>query len=278
MFGYVVADMSSLTQEQKDTYRSYYCGLCHCLHREYGSVQRLVLNYDMTFLILLYTSLYDLPEQTQERRCIVHPFKKQRQTINDATCYAAAMNIALSYYKCVDDWRDDRSYIAALFSKLLKKSIHPVQGCYEEKLERICNCLDALSALETQNIQDPDQASDLFGKLLGEVFVWKEDRWSDTLFHIGHTLGQFIYLTDAILDLPDDVKKDRYNPLRARWHDGFTKESYLPLLKIILGDCMDAFDRLPLIEHTDLLHNILYSGIWTRYYQDKQKNKEENHV
>lgn len=278
MFGYVVADMSSLTQEQKDTYRSYYCGLCHCLHKEYGSAQRLVLNYDMTFLILLYTSLYDLSERADQRRCIIHPFKNQLQTVNEATYYAAAMNVALSYYKCVDDWRDDRSHIAMLFSKLLKKSIPSIQQNYEEKLERISHYLEALSTLEMQRIHDPDRAADLFGNLLGEVFVWKQDRWSDILYHIGHTLGQFIYLTDAILDLPDDVKKDRYNPLRARWHDDFTKEAYLPLLKTFLGDCMDAFDRLPLIEHTELLHNILYSGIWTRFYQDKQKNKEKNHV
>lgn len=278
MFGYVVADMTSLTQEQKDIYRGYYCGLCQCLHREYGSMQRLVLNYDMTFLILLYTSLYDLSEHSQERRCIVHPFKKHTQTINEATHYAAAMNIALSYYKCLDDWRDDRSCAAMLFSKLLSKSTAQLAEVHEEKLTRIRSLLNELSQLEAQNIQDPDRAAGLFGDLLGEVFVWKQDRWSDLLYRIGHTLGEFIYLTDAILDLPEDVKKDRYNPLRSRWNESFTKDAYLPLLQIILGDCMEAFDRLPLIEHTDLLRNILYAGIWTRFYQDKQNNKEKNHV
>lgn len=278
MFGYVVADMTSLTQEQKDIYRGYYCGLCHCLHQEYGSLQRLVLNYDMTFMVLLYTSLYDLSDHSQQRRCIAHPFKKQLQTINEATYYAAAMNIALSYYKCEDDWRDEHSHIAMLFSKFLKKSMASLQGHYEEKLMRIRDRLNELSRLEAEDVQDPDRAAALFGQLLGETFVWRHDRWSEELYHIGYTLGQFIYLTDAILDLPQDVKKGRYNPLRSRWSADFNKEAYLPLLQIILGDCMDAFDRLPLIDHTELLHNILYSGIWTRFHQDKPKNKEKNHV
>ena len=58
MFGYVLADKSNLSETQFQRYRSCYCGLCHEIGRSYGSLQRLALNYDMAFLVLLLTSLY----------------------------------------------------------------------------------------------------------------------------------------------------------------------------------------------------------------------------
>ena len=62
MFGYVLADKSNLSEAQFQRYRSCYCGLCHEIGRSYGSLQRLALNYDMAFLVLLLTSLYE-PEE-----------------------------------------------------------------------------------------------------------------------------------------------------------------------------------------------------------------------
>ena len=46
-----------------------------------------------------------------------------------------------------------------------------------------------------------------------------------------------------------------------------------------MGECTDAFERLPLVQDVDILRNILYSGVWLRYYQDTRENgKEAYHV
>ena len=58
MFGYVIANKDIMTEEQEARYRACYCGLCRALQRRHGSLARLTLTYDMTFLILLLNSMY----------------------------------------------------------------------------------------------------------------------------------------------------------------------------------------------------------------------------
>lgn len=110
MFGFVLANRSLLTQEQLARYRSCYCGLCGEIGHTYGSLQRFALNYDMTFLVLLLSSLYEPEEAASSVRCVAHPWKPHAQWRNAFTAYAAAMNVALAYYQCMDDWEDEKSF------------------------------------------------------------------------------------------------------------------------------------------------------------------------
>lgn len=68
------------------------------------------LAYDMTFLIVLLTGLYELPNEKTKFTCAPHPTQKRIAWINDATKYAADMNLILAYHNLIDDWNDDRSY------------------------------------------------------------------------------------------------------------------------------------------------------------------------
>jgi len=92
---------------------------------------------------------------------------------------------------------------------------------------------------------------------------------------MGEALGRFIYLTDALLDLPDDIIKGRYNPLCSRADSNSIQSDFRPILTMMIGECCDAFERLPLTQDLDLLRNILYSGVWTRY--QKHISKEQDH-
>ena len=69
MFGYLVADPGLLTEEELARYRGCYCGLCRCLKERHGEAARLALTYDMTFLTLLLSSLYEPGEETGRLRC-----------------------------------------------------------------------------------------------------------------------------------------------------------------------------------------------------------------
>ena len=71
MFGYIVINQSEMKFKEYDVYRSYYCGLCQSLKERYGVLGQLSLNYDMTFILMLLTGLYE-PEE-QEARADVWP-------------------------------------------------------------------------------------------------------------------------------------------------------------------------------------------------------------
>ena len=75
----------------------------------------------MTFLVILLSSLYEPEHSVTSKRCIVHPLKRQNIISSEFTDYVADMNVILSYFKCLDDWHDDRSVLKLAYSKLLKK-------------------------------------------------------------------------------------------------------------------------------------------------------------
>ena len=60
MFGYVTIYEPELKVKDLKKYRAYYCGLCRTLKEKYGSMGQVTLTYDMTFAVILLSSLYEL--------------------------------------------------------------------------------------------------------------------------------------------------------------------------------------------------------------------------
>ena len=103
LFGYIVINQSEMKFKEYDVYHSYYCGLCRSLKERYGALGQLSLNYDMTFILMLLTGLYE-PEDTEaDCRCVAHPFEKHLTRRNIFTDYVADMTVLFSCYKAEDD-------------------------------------------------------------------------------------------------------------------------------------------------------------------------------
>ncbi len=273
MFGYVQANLSDLSEEERARYRAAYCGLCRTLGQRHGTLSRLSLTYDLTFLMLLLSSLYEPEEITGQCRCLIHPCKKHGYVTSDCTEYAADMTIALTYYKCLDDWKDDKNLSRKLYADVLKKSYEQVKNRWPEQCQSIETCMDELSSIEKDSKGDPDAAANCFGRLMESVFLYRKDHWEKYLRRLGCGLGRFIYLANAAVDLEQDIKHDRYNPLKSVSVD---VETFRMTLMTIMGDASTAFEALPLIQDVHLLRNILYSGLWIKYnrgMQEKEKVK-----
>ena len=95
MFGYVVMNKPEIRFKDFDLYRSFYCGLCRELREKYGISGQISLTYDMTFVVILLSALYELPTLKGTTRCVIHPVQKQQVRKNAATEYGADMNILL---------------------------------------------------------------------------------------------------------------------------------------------------------------------------------------
>ena len=166
MFGYVVMNKPEIKFKDFDMYRSFYCGLCRELKERYGLSGQITLTYDMTFVILLLSGLYEPPTKKGSTRCIVHPVRRQPVRKNAITEYAADMNIFLTYYKCKDDWNDERSIPGLIFGKLLEGKEKKSEKLWSKKVQTIVSCLDELSALEKENATDIDRVSGCFGRIM----------------------------------------------------------------------------------------------------------------
>ena len=274
MVGYLIASASSLTEEERIRYKATYCGLCRTLKDRHGQISRLTLNYDMTFLILLLQSLYEPEEKSGVETCIAHPREKREWWRSEISDYAADMNVALAYLNRLDDWRDDGSVLALAESGILKKAYQETAEKYPRQCAAMEQSIMVLSYLEKNGIEDPDAAAATFGHLLGSVFVWREDRWQEPLYRLGDSLGRFIYLLDAAVDLEKDAYKDSYNPFR-KYYGLDNEERFRDILKIFLADAVIQFDFLPLVKDVGLMKNILCSGLWT-VFDEKFRLKRGN--
>lgn len=110
--------------------------------------------------------------------------------------------------------------------------------------------------------------------MFGEIFVMREDLWSPSLRRLGFFLGKFIYLMDAWEDLPKDLVSRSYNPWRHIPEEK-REETSLQVLNMMMSECSLAFERLPIIENTGILRNILYSGVWNKYKQIKENQRND---
>ena len=108
-----------------------------------------------------------------------------------------------------------------------------------------------------------------------ELFLYREDIWEKNLRKMGFFLGKFIYLMDAYEDLPDDLKKDKYNPLRKIYAEPEYEERIRQILCMMIAESTAEFERLPCLVDVDILRNILYDGVWSRYNKIQMKKREE---
>lgn len=273
MFGYVTASLRELTKEQQKRYGAVYCGICRRIREQSGQLSRLGLSYDMVFLALLLMSLYEPEEEGGKSPCLLHPLTRRDWVDGPYIRYAADMNVALAYYNCLDDWRDDGKKSAKWMADRFEEHLPRIEADWPRQCQAIRRCLDKLSALEAENCPNPDEPAGAFGELMGELLYVREDMWTDTLRQLGNALGRFVYLLDAELDYDKDKKQGKYNPFLARG-DEKNPQAWEDYLVLTMGRCTESFERLPLVQDKPLLDNILYSGVWVSYNRGKRKEEE----
>lgn len=276
MFGYVLINKPDMTFKEYDVYHGFYCGLCHALEKQFGLSSCLTLNYEMTFLALLLSGLYEPDTVTKKHSCLVHPFKKQTFYENEMIAYACKMTIVLAYYKCEDDWQDEKQMHALAYQKTLKKAFKKVKAEYPDKVAKIAKDLAMIQQHEKQKDCSFDQMASYFGEVLSEVFVYQDDIWADELATLGFYLGKFIYLLDAYEDIEKDLKKACFNPLQDMYGKVDFDDVVYGLLEMNIAAASMAFERLPIIAYVKILQNILYSGVWSKYELVRKKRMEGN--
>ncbi len=292
MFGYITINKSELSGPEYERFHGYYCGLCRVLKKKYDRRGQALLNYDMAFLVILLTSLYECGAQSIQVRCVPNGGRRHEALVNEMTEYAADMNLALAYHKCMDNWEDEHSRSQRLLARLLESRYEEIRDRYPRQCRAMERELAALSRLEhglkaeaescrgecwkrraekqlrtapKAGDADIDSAANCFGRLTAEIFAVREDEWRELLWDIGFSLGKFVYLLDAYDDLEKDRKRGSFNPLLSVAGRPDFDEFCHQMLVMTMADCSKKFEMLPLLEETGILRNVIYSGVWTKY-------------
>ncbi len=275
MFGYININQPEIKFKDFYKFRSYYCGLCSGLKRKYGNISRISLGYDMTFLSVLLSGLYDSETEAAEFRCIAHPLRKRVKRVNEFTEYAADMNLLLVYYKCIDDWQDQRRISRLLYSRLISSKVKKIFLRYPDKVKKIQTFLSEQSLIEKDKDSALESAAGCFGHVLAEVFAYKQDKWEHELRRMGFFLGKFIYFLDAYDDVFKDAENNCYNPFFDMVKEDDFNERAEEILRVMISESASAFEMLPIDENMDILRNIIYSGVWSRFEAIQTERKTD---
>lgn len=275
MFGYITPCRMELKIKDFETFKAYYCGLCKEIKKSYGTLPSMTLNYDMTFLAILFDSLKNTKTEFTLGRCMAHVVKKRPYVkSNEALEYAAFFNVALVYYKLVDDQIDDNSIKANILSKILSTYFKRFPNNLKPAMEKIKINLASLTTIEhSSEVFSLDEISHPFASLTGEIlsfYINSESETKETLYWLGYNLGKWIYLIDAFDDLEKDIKNNKFNPiLKALEYDKigfelFKNKVYKRIEFNLLTTArlsLENLNKLELYKNSELLNNILQLGL-----------------
>lgn len=279
---------SELKVREYDMFRAYYCGLCKTLGKEFNQIVRFGLNYDLTFLALLLSSIEEDKEVITKEGCIANPLKKKMiVNTNKSLTYASNISIILIYFKLLDDWKDEKSFKSLIGTIPFLLPLKKASKAYNNKALAIKKYLYKLSALEQNKCNKIDEVADAFAKLMEEISVpdYIEDQKTIRVLRwIGYNLGRWIYILDAFNDLEVDIKNKNYNPILLQYNfnnnEGiynFKKKVSGPIefsLTMSLESIAKSFEFLNINKNQGIIDNIIYMG--TRHKMEEVLNKRED--
>lgn len=207
-------------------YRSQYCGLCKAISSRWGQVYRLFLSYDFGFMAFFLSCLSPEGFATDEKRCILHPIRKQKIKVTgkleEEVLFAQFLMVEYRLNDMTLDEKGWRRFIAIFTKRWMKRKNRAVP----EALRTIVSGgIDKLLRKEHESCDDIDHMGITFGELLQALFEEVarrcEIRLSSQASMMIALMGKWVYVIDALKDLEDDVRKGRYNPLKYRYAELF---------------------------------------------------------
>ena len=296
MFGYITPLKSELKVREFEYFRSYYCGLCHEIKKEYGNIPRFCLNYDLTFIGFLLEGLYSAPLTLKYVKCLRHPTTKiiivdKTDTLN----YSCNLSILLFNYKLKDNIADDKSIKSNFFKLLLSPAFKKDLLSMNSLASSIDKNITNLSILEkSKNFSTLDEICAPFSDTMGIIlrdFPYDIENDSidlrNNLYWLGYYIGKWIYLIDALDDLNNDINENKFNPFNIIYNN--VNLNYSELLKTNISDidfyisncisnCIDYMNKIPFKKHFDIINNTISLGLLSKYYEILNKLDLLNYV
>ena len=269
MFGYVRIEKPDLLIRDFTLYKSIYCGLCKAIGRRCGQIPRGAVTYDMTFLSLLLLSLAPEDPSLNDESCVLNPVKKKPVMASHPILdYTADLSCLLAYYSAQDDAMDDKPVMGRITASLFSRSARRVRRRYPALDAAIASELCRINQLEKK--ESPKVVAESFGLILralmreGYALLNRQDEHKDVyatlLDEAAKSLGEWVYILDAIDDLEEDRRAKNHNPFLA-----MTKEEALVKGEQMLMQCEETIDRhLALIDYERfgaIVYNIVTIGL-----------------
>ncbi|MDE6211647.1 MAG: hypothetical protein K2G42_06710 [Clostridia bacterium] len=271
MFGYVIPDKLNMFMKDYYGYRGFYCGLCKSIGRRCGQLMRIGTTYDMTFLNVLAHAVLDVEMEMKMGVCVLNPVQKKLIGQDDElTKKVVDISTILAHYKCVDDFKDEKSASKKLADAVvIKRHYKKAKKLYPEFDRFISEEYQKLARLESEKCSSPDRVAHPFAEIMvriGEVVFG--DNYQEPVKNMLYNMGKWVYICDAIDDIDDDFKKKGYNVFLQNY-DYKDKATFLQdkkdVLEYVLMSAYNAiledFDKIQVKKYEGILTNIIWYGM-----------------
>jgi hypothetical protein len=274
MFGYITPDKSELKMKEYELFRAYYCGVCKSMGRSFGPISRFALSYEAVFLGLLLSAVNKEKSTMNREACIANPFKKKWVVkSNKYVDLAADINVILTYYKLIDNWKDEKHIPSYAASLLFKSGYRKASEANLATETAIRNALEKQSKLELEKCSSIDEAAEPTAVMIRDILLvgCKDSDASvqRAMEWLGYNIGKWIYTIDAFDDIEKDIKNDSYNPLLLQYnYKGQSVEEFISMVKpdierdliYTLSQAANALELLDM-NHKGIIENIVYMGM-----------------
>ena len=259
MYGYIKPCKAELKVKEFECYRAVYCGLCHGLKKNFGFFARFFVNFDFAFLLMLL-SIGETPVY-KKKRCVASPFVKKNVVVLTCERFAADCNIILSWWKIRDNIADEGLFKSLLYRLIGIFTPYNKAKKRQPKFDILAKeQLALLSKLEKENCADIDMVSDAFAKILEYLAnYYSNEIYSPAVSKILFNVGKYIYIYDALCDYDDDIKRNKYNAIHARYKNlsPETAGEVRDLLAQSMVVALENYKMLPQFCFSPIIENIL---------------------
>ena len=266
-------------------YKCFYCGMCKSIREKHKSnLLRLSVNYDMTFINILFHGITKQEMAFKEEACVLNPFKKKSVLKTDPVSETCVyLNTLLADFKTRDDLLDSPSFSKRFLRFFFKRKIKQAQKELPEVAKLLEIAYTKQVEVEKNDRATFDQASIPFAECMQGIFqAILGENYSESVGELAFFLAKYVYLLDAVDDFEKDVKKGEFNPFK-RYGDAKNKVELINKhgdeLKEILNGLLfcvkDAYSHIPVFNTESIITNTLWYGLGARAREifDKEKRK-----
>ena len=271
MFGYVIPDKPNLFIKDYYAFKAFYCGLCKATGKRNGLLMRLTTNYDSTILNILVHNLVNKEVEYKDQRCVLHPFTKKTMIVfDDLTLNVSDINVLLLYYKLCDNVFDgDKRTRNKTLRSFMKRSYKKAKKRHPTAEKIISVSYENLRKDEANNCNTIDKVSDHFATMLVALGTYLTKIDTDEAKAVFYALGKWIYLIDALDDLDEDFKRNRYNPWISAYGEYDNAKSFIEknkdtitaVFNSTINSLIENYDKLDMPVQEGVLSNTFYYSL-----------------
>lgn len=284
MFGYIKPYKPEMKISEFDTFKGIYCGLCKQLSHSFGPFSSLTLSYDFTFIAAIALGLSKECKGFKKCSCVVNPLKKKQcHAPCEELTFCSSCALLMIYYKVLDNLKDSGflgKFKAILLLPFASIARNKAKKLYPKADEILKTAIQNQTAIEKSNNVSLDKSADPTADSLGLLCTMLSENavQKQVLYRFGYLVGRYVYFTDALDDIANDLKHNEYNPFLKKFLPenksiSQIKEYAVGLINITIAEIAPCYELLALHRFKPILDNIIYLGLHNSIKEITAKKK-----